>query len=160
MTYTLYPSGNGDLRTALSGLKEQFPLRNLHWKSTSRTALRTIQEVHVKLVDLGDLPPSAEDPYASVLENPMVNLCFVACDVGYPTSVLPRIADWRTGLGYLQEQHAHIYQGLDVARCIPERIASPAHRPRQPADGNRHGALEQERLWAGSRYNCKAQGGL
>jgi hypothetical protein len=91
VTYTLYPSGNGDLRTALSGLKTQFPLRNLHWKSTSRTALRTIQEVHVKLVDLGELPPRAEDSYASVLESPMVNLCFVACDVSLMAARLLRL---------------------------------------------------------------------
>jgi hypothetical protein len=81
VTYTLYPSGNGDLRTALSGLGATFPLRNLHWKPTSRTSLRTIQEVGVRLIDLADLSAAPEKQCASVLERPMVHVCLVACDV-------------------------------------------------------------------------------
>jgi hypothetical protein len=81
VTYTLYPSGNGDLRTALAGVTDQFPLRNLHWKSSTRTALRTIQEADVHLVELGDVPPPMDPVAGSVLELPLVNICFVACDV-------------------------------------------------------------------------------
>lgn len=81
MTYTLYPTGNGDLRTALSGIRGQSPLRNLHWKPTSRTSLRTIQEVEIKLLELSEQPPPSDKASGSVLEQPLVNLCLVACDV-------------------------------------------------------------------------------
>lgn len=81
VTYTLYPSGNGDLHTALAGLEAQFPLRNLHWKSSTRTALRTIQEADVTLLDLGDLPPPKDQVAGSVLDVPLVNICLVSCDV-------------------------------------------------------------------------------
>lgn len=81
VTYTLYPSGNSDLRTAVSGVTGQFPLRNLHWKSSSRAALRTIQEADVRLIELGDVSPPKDHVAGSVLESPLVNICFVSCDV-------------------------------------------------------------------------------
>lgn len=41
----------------LSGLHSQLPLRNLHWKPTSplgsSTAIRTVQELHLKLKEFG-----------------------------------------------------------------------------------------------------------
>lgn len=81
VTYTFYPSGNGDLRNAVAGIEAQFPLRNLHWKSASRTAIRTIQEVDIKLVELGEVSPTKETVSRSVLDTPLVNVCFVSCDV-------------------------------------------------------------------------------
>lgn len=81
VTYTFYPSGNGDLRNAVAGVESQFPLRNLHWKSSTRTAIRTIQEVDIKLIELGDVSPNKATVSESLLDQPLVNVCFVSCDV-------------------------------------------------------------------------------
>jgi len=111
VTYTLYPTGNGDVRSALAGLQAQCPLRNLHWKPTSRTALRTIQEVDIKLVDLGELPPSSDKPGASVLEHPLVNICFVACDV----STRPKPRPYRS---------SHVFNVMSSGATIPGSTTS------------------------------------
>ncbi|WOO84693.1 Trafficking protein particle complex subunit 10 [Vanrija pseudolonga] len=107
LTYTLYPSGNGDLHRAVEGVIAQFPLRNLHWKSTSRTSLRTIQEVDVRLVDLGDVPPPKEHVSGSVLETPLVNICFVACDDAdiYKNNTRSFIRDWLSVLQSRRSSH-------------------------------------------------------
>ena len=64
-------------------LASQFPLRNLHWKSTSRNAVRSIQELDVRLVPFETLK---EDQAASqipqtVLEKPLLNLYIFTCEV-------------------------------------------------------------------------------
>ena len=85
VTYTIHPSPSSaslsPLLTALEGIRSQLPLRNLHWKSASRTALRTIQELDVNLVELGEVGNISKEVAGSVLELPLVNLCLVACDV-------------------------------------------------------------------------------
>ncbi|TXT05006.1 hypothetical protein VHUM_03826 [Vanrija humicola] len=107
VTYTLYPSGNGDLHRAVEGVIAQFPLRNLHWKSSSRTSLRTIQEVDVNLVDLGEVPPPKESVSGSVLETPLVNICFVACDDAdiYKNNTRSFIRDWLSVLQSRRSSH-------------------------------------------------------
>ena len=90
VTYTLHPSPPPDhfhpIHAALKGIRAQLPLRNLHWKSSSRTALRTIQEVEVTLLELGEVRSVSKEVGGSVLEWPLVNLCLVVCEVGYPCS--------------------------------------------------------------------------
>lgn len=85
VTYTLHPSPSPGsvhpIQAALNGIRAQFPLRNLHWKSSSRTALRTIQEVDVTLIELGEVGNASREVGGSVLEWPLVNLCLVACEV-------------------------------------------------------------------------------
>lgn len=81
VTYTLYPSGNLSLQHAISGIGSQLPLRNLHWKSSSRTSLRTIQELEVDLLELGEVPSTKDHVAGSLLESPLVNLCLIVCDV-------------------------------------------------------------------------------
>lgn len=83
VAYTLYPSGSPELQAAVDGVSAQFPLRNLHWKSSTRPTLRTMQEVDVRLVDLKDVPPGKDTVAGSVLESPLVHVCFVCCDVSY-----------------------------------------------------------------------------
>ena len=66
-----------------ASLASQFPLRNLHWKSTSRNALRSIQELDVKLAPFETLK---EDQAASqvpqtVLEKPLLHLYIFTCEV-------------------------------------------------------------------------------
>lgn len=87
VAYTLYPAGSADLQAALEGVNAQFPLRNLHWKSSTRPTLRTMQEVDVRLVDLKDVPPGKETVAGSVLESPLVHVCFVCCDVSYSAAL-------------------------------------------------------------------------
>ncbi|KAK4686207.1 trafficking protein particle complex subunit 10, partial [Tremellales sp. Uapishka_1] len=71
VTYTFYPSGSHDLHHAVSGINAQLPLRNLHWKSQTRTSLRTIQELEVRLLELGDVPPNKDHVAGSVLVAPL-----------------------------------------------------------------------------------------
>ncbi|BEI79882.1 hypothetical protein CcaverHIS002_0104110 [Cutaneotrichosporon cavernicola] len=96
VTYTFYPSGNQDLRNAVAGLEGQFPLRNLHWKSSTRPALRTIQKADIKLVELGDVSPTKDSVSSSVLDTPLVNVCFVSCDDDnvYKNNTRSFIKDW------------------------------------------------------------------
>ncbi|KAL7418808.1 hypothetical protein Q5752_006492 [Cryptotrichosporon argae] len=96
VTYTLYPSGSADLLAAVAGIRGQLPLRNLHWKPQSRTSLRTIQEVDVRLLELGDVAPSKGHVAASLLEAPLVNLCLIACDDAeiYKNNVKNFVRDW------------------------------------------------------------------
>jgi len=82
ITYTSNPAPSKLINQAIKSLKDQLPLRNLHWKPTTRTSLRTIQELNVELVELGDVPTSGRSALGSVLEQPLVNLCMVVCEVG------------------------------------------------------------------------------
>ena len=71
-----------------ASLASQLPLRNLHWKSTNRNALRSIQELDVKLVSLETL---REDQAASqvpqtVLDKPLLNLYIFICEVNATSS--------------------------------------------------------------------------
>jgi hypothetical protein len=89
LTYTVHPTQGPQreyLTDALNGMMAQLPLRNLHWKSPTRTALRTIQEVAVQLMELGEMGP-AREVGGSVLEGALVNLCFIACDVSFGAAV-------------------------------------------------------------------------
>lgn len=90
VTYTLHPSPppaqasytvRSPLVTALEGIRAHFPLTNLHWKPTSRTSIRTIQSVDVDLVELGEVGTLGKEVAGSVLEWPLVNICFVSCEV-------------------------------------------------------------------------------
>jgi len=82
ITYTSNPAPSKLMNQAIKSLKDQLPLRNLHWKPTTRTSLRTIQELNVELVELGDVPTGGRSALGSVLEQPLVNLCMVVCEVG------------------------------------------------------------------------------
>ncbi|CAK9779681.1 hypothetical protein CC85DRAFT_273697 [Cutaneotrichosporon oleaginosum] len=110
VTYTFYPSGNQDLRNAVAGLEEQFPLRNLHWKSSTRPALRTIQEVDIKFIELGDVAPAKGTVSASVLDTPLVNVCFVSCDDDnvYKNNTRSFIKDWLALLQSRKNGHTSV----------------------------------------------------
>lgn len=67
-----------------SALLSQFPLRNLHWKSSSRPNIRSIQELEADLFPLetiGD-EPSSQVPQ-TVLDRPLLNIYVVVCEVGH-----------------------------------------------------------------------------
>jgi hypothetical protein len=93
ITYTSHPAPSQPINQAIKSLKDQLPLRNLHWKPTTRTSLRTIQELNVELVELGDVPTGGRSALGSVLEQPLVNLCVVVCEVGQLRRSSRKVAD-------------------------------------------------------------------
>ena len=94
----------------------QLPLRNLHWKSASRSSIRTVQELHINLVPFDSVPgESASLIPASWLERPLLNFYVLTCEVrstlhfthgsgvlnlfsqdieAYKTTVRKQIKDW------------------------------------------------------------------
>lgn len=65
-----------------AALQSQLPLRNLHWKSSLRPSIRTIQELDLSLVALD----STRDEHTSqvpttLLERPLLNVYIVICEV-------------------------------------------------------------------------------
>lgn len=101
VTYTLHPapppnasasSSSSPLLAALEGIRAQTPLTNLHWKPTSRTALRTIQTADVDLVELGEAGTAGKEVAGSVLEWPLTNLCLVMCEVSHRLKVAGHVS--------------------------------------------------------------------
>nr|XP_031863557.1 uncharacterized protein CI109_000809 [Kwoniella shandongensis]KAA5530629.1 hypothetical protein CI109_000809 [Kwoniella shandongensis] len=110
VTYTLHPSSSQPspiLHSAIAGIRAHLPLRNLHWKSSSRTSLRTIQELDVELVELGEAS-TLRDISGSVLEAPLVNLCLVVCEDAevYKNQTKNFIRDWLSLLTARRTPHA------------------------------------------------------
>jgi hypothetical protein len=92
-----------------AGLISQLPLRNLHWKPTSRQSIRTIQELGVSLVQLEAL----RDEHASqlpitVLEKPLLNIYVLTCEDGdvetYRNTVKTQIKEWHTRITQRKSQ--------------------------------------------------------
>nr|XP_018266801.1 uncharacterized protein I303_00779 [Kwoniella dejecticola CBS 10117]OBR88959.1 hypothetical protein I303_00779 [Kwoniella dejecticola CBS 10117] len=120
ITYTLHPSytspsssnqTNQILNLAIQGIKQHLPLRNLHWKSSTRTSLRTIQEVDVELLELGEISSTKHNQFGSegsVLDNPLVNLCLIVCEDGevYKNQTRNFIRDWLSLLAARRHPHA------------------------------------------------------
>jgi hypothetical protein len=97
-------------------LKSQLPLHNLHWKSSQRPSIRTIQELDVNLVALD----SVRDEHASqvpttLLERPLLNIYVVICEVrplrtGQSADLTS--AARSQGRGDVQDHHPEADQGL------------------------------------------------
>ncbi|GLB35442.1 putative trafficking protein particle complex subunit 10, TRAPPC10 [Lyophyllum shimeji] len=89
----------GQVQAALTAL---LPLRNIHWKSASRTSIRTIQELDVDLVPLDTLRDEHTQIPVTVLDKPLLNIYIVVCqntDVeGYRTTVKKQIKDWHSAV--------------------------------------------------------------
>ncbi|TYJ56733.1 hypothetical protein B9479_002503 [Cryptococcus floricola] len=115
ITYSLHPTpttpspASHILRSAIEGIRAHLPLRNLHWKSSSRTSLRTIQEVDINLIDLGEAS-SIRDNNGSVLDAPLVNLCLVVCEDAdvYKNQTRNFIRDWLSLLAARRTPHAPV----------------------------------------------------
>ncbi|OCF36173.1 hypothetical protein I316_02045 [Kwoniella heveanensis BCC8398] len=122
ITYTLHPTSSSGpepsepssttqqraLQNAIAGIRAHLPLRNLHWKSSTRTSLRTIQEVDVRLVELGEVSSVRDGVGSSVLEAPLVNLCLVVCEDAevYKNQTRNFIRDWLSLLAARRTPHA------------------------------------------------------
>ncbi|KAI0957407.1 hypothetical protein AcW1_005812 [Taiwanofungus camphoratus] len=90
-----------------AALLAQLPLRTLHWKSTSRPTIRTVQELDVNLVTLETL----RDEHTSqipqtLLEKPLLNIYFVACEdtETYKNTIRRQIKDWHTSVSQRKNQ--------------------------------------------------------
>ena len=81
-----------------ASLVSQFPLRNLHWKSSAKNALRSIQELDVRLVALDSLrdDQAASQVPQTVLDKPLLNLYIFICEVNdtvaHPRQSMPHCA--------------------------------------------------------------------
>lgn len=64
-----------------AALTAQLPLRNIHWKSASRTSIRTIQELDVSLVPLDTLRDEHTQIPVTLLEKPLLHIYVVVCQV-------------------------------------------------------------------------------
>lgn len=74
------------IRTALDA---HLPLRNLHWRSPTRTSIRTIQELDIDLINLEAIrDEGASQIPTSLLDRPFMNLFIFACEVGHLKSTL------------------------------------------------------------------------
>ncbi|KAK8845493.1 hypothetical protein IAR55_006206 [Kwoniella newhampshirensis] len=125
VTYTLHPTSSQPspiLHSAIAGIRAHLPLRNLHWKSSSRTSLRTIQELDVELVELGEAS-TLRDISGSVLEAPLVNLCLVVCEDAevYKNQTKNFIRDWLSLLAARRTPHAPL-----IVLVNPPNIAEKA----------------------------------
>lgn len=148
LTYTSHPAPSQHINAAVSGLRAQLPLRNLHWKPSTRTSLRTIQEVDVELVELGDVPTGARSGLGSVIEQPLVNLCLVVCEVSTVVrDVQLRCIAKVTGLGNVQEPHKVVHSRLALTPIIKEECYDPSYCTCQPAHVSR--GFRQECVWTG-----------
>jgi len=119
VTYAASPSlqSQNELWDQLrSALAAQLPLRNLHWKSASRSAIRTVQELPINLVAFESvLGEHTSQIPGSWLERPLLNFYVLTCEVrstlhlehgigllnlfsqdveSYKTTVRKQIKDW------------------------------------------------------------------
>ncbi|KAF7304837.1 hypothetical protein MKEN_01197800 [Mycena kentingensis (nom. inval.)] len=92
-----------------TALLAQLPLRNIHWKSASRPAIRTIQELNIALVPLESLRDehTSQVP-ATLLEKPFLNIYVVTCDdsdlEGYKNNIKRQVRDWHTTVSAKKNQ--------------------------------------------------------
>ncbi|KAG6865627.1 hypothetical protein C0991_000914 [Blastosporella zonata] len=80
-----------------AALRAQLPLRNIHWRPASNTAIRTIQELEVDLVPLDTPRDEHTQIPVTLLEKPLLNIYVVNTDLeGYRTTVKKQIKDWHS----------------------------------------------------------------
>jgi hypothetical protein len=84
VTYTAPPSfqASESWKRIRETLLSQLPLRNIHWKSGSRSSIRTIQELYINLDPLGTTRDELTSQIpVTILEKPLLNIYIVTCEV-------------------------------------------------------------------------------
>lgn len=84
VTYASTPSflSSDHWQQIQSALRAQLPLRNIHWKPSTKSGIRTIQELDIKLVPLDNIRDEHTSQIPStLLEKPLLNLYIALCDV-------------------------------------------------------------------------------
>ncbi|EIW60047.1 uncharacterized protein TRAVEDRAFT_164477 [Trametes versicolor FP-101664 SS1] len=91
-----------------ASLLSQLPLRNLHWKSSARPTIRTIQELDVKFVPLETLreDQTASQVPQSILGKPMLNIFVFICEdsEAYKATTRKHIKEWHASVGQRKNQ--------------------------------------------------------
>ncbi|KAK0459605.1 uncharacterized protein EV420DRAFT_1307323 [Desarmillaria tabescens] len=102
----------------------QLPLRNIHWKSSSRTSLRTIQELNVTLINLDSIRDehTSQVP-VSLLEKPLLNIYVVNCEdadlESYRNTVKKQVKDWHASVTSRRNQEWLILQIVKPDAKVP-----------------------------------------
>ncbi|KAI0780765.1 trafficking protein particle complex subunit 10 [Trametes elegans] len=91
-----------------ASLVSQLPLRNLHWKSSSRPTIRTILELDVNLVPLETLredQTTSQIPQ-SILEKPLLNIYVFICEdnEAYKATTRRQIKEWHASVSQRKNQ--------------------------------------------------------
>ncbi|TFK43010.1 trafficking protein particle complex subunit 10 [Crucibulum laeve] len=98
-----------------AAIAAQLPLRNIHWKSTSKSSVRTIQELDVYLVPLETLRDehTSQIP-VTLLEKPLINVYVVHCEdhdlETYRSVVKKQVKDWHSTVSTRRNQEWLILQ--------------------------------------------------
>ncbi|KAF5365787.1 hypothetical protein D9758_003260 [Tetrapyrgos nigripes] len=105
-------------------LLSQLPLRNIHWKTPSRTSIRTIQELDISLVPLDTIRDElASQVPATLLEKPLLNLYFVTCENTdlelYRTTIKRQIKEWHATVSNRKNQEWIILHVIRPDAKIP-----------------------------------------
>ncbi|THH29639.1 hypothetical protein EUX98_g4553 [Antrodiella citrinella] len=102
-----YPEATEHWKQVYVALLSQLPLRNLHWKSSLRPNIRTIQELKVNVIQA----ETKRDEHTSqipqsVLEKPLLNAYIVVCDDAdtYKNTVKKQIRDWHATVAQRKNQ--------------------------------------------------------
>ncbi|KAF5391403.1 hypothetical protein D9757_001971 [Collybiopsis confluens] len=93
----------------LQTLYSQLPLRNIHWKSSSRTSVRTIHQLDVSLVNLDSIRDELTSQIpATLLERPLLNIYIVTCEnhdlEAYRATVKKQIKEWHATVSARKNQ--------------------------------------------------------
>lgn len=84
VSYTAPPIflGSPNWNKVHAAIISQLPLKNIHWKSTRKGIVRTIQELDVTLVPFESLRDEhASQVPVTVLEKPLLHIFIVHCEV-------------------------------------------------------------------------------
>ncbi|KAK2460622.1 hypothetical protein APHAL10511_007092 [Amanita phalloides] len=82
-TYSAPPAflASGSWKQIHTSLLAQLPLRNIHWRSSSYSVLRTIQELEFTLVPIDAVrDESTSQIPVTVLEKPLLNIYIITCE--------------------------------------------------------------------------------
>ena len=90
VTYSSTPQLQRHVPFILNSLNTQLPLRNLHWKTTTRPTIRTIQECDLRFVNLIDAQSRGDVNWIAPEEVefgnlfsqcPLIHICLIECEV-------------------------------------------------------------------------------
>lgn len=122
ISYSVLPFGDSDWLKISPEVHRQLPLRNLHWKSASRS-IRTIQSLHLNFK-----PLSSFDDTTGLLERPYLNLLFVLCDDNemYRATVRLQIREWLDSISAKHKEWliVHVSAGRSAGSKFYQRKGS------------------------------------
>lgn len=91
VTYSSTPQLQRHVPIILNSLNTQLPLRNLHWKTTTRPTIRTIQECDLRFINLIDaqsrgdvvnwIAPEEVEFGNLFSQCPLIHICLIECEV-------------------------------------------------------------------------------